>query len=258
MAQDLADHRGGGNGVDVGQHRVVVGQVEQLGVDHPRVEQVHLEGGVPELDRQRFRPCRERGLGGRVGSLTRGAQPGRHRRHVENLAAAPSEHPGEERGGQADGRHEVDRQHLVDLGVGCLLDPAALGDAGVVDQQVDAAELVVGPPGEVADRIEVGEVDRPGPAVGCVRPASLRHLGQAVGPAGADTHGGPRLGEGHGQCGADARRGAGHQRNPTLERAVPLVHVVPPLLGPRSAAARGRASSREPRSGSMLGGRASP
>ena len=89
---------------------------------------------------------------------------------------------------------DVERRHV-----------ASLGDAGVVYQEVDATEGVHHVDGQLVDRVGVGQVDRPHPAVRRVLHAAGDHLGQPVGPTGTDTDHRPPLGQRHGQPCPDAR-----------------------------------------------------
>ena len=90
-------------------------------------------------------------------------------------------------------------------------DMAPLGDAGVVDQQVDAAEGVDHVDAQLVHRVEIGQVDHPHPAVGRVLHAPVDHLGQPVTAPGADADDGALGGQRLGQAGPDARRAARDQ-----------------------------------------------
>jgi hypothetical protein len=102
-----------------------------------------------------------------------------------------------------------------------------------VDQHVDPAELLRGGIRELVDRVEIGEIDGPGPALRRRLPAVGEHGVEQLGAARA--HPDDRAGRGElaGQRGTDARRRAGEQD---------------PAAGPVEVAHRGltRAGRRRP------------
>ena len=69
--------------------------------------------------------------------------------------------PGQQREGEAHRREVVHRHDALDVVGGHRRGAAALRDAGVVHQHVDATQLRVGPRRERVDAVEVGEVDDP-------------------------------------------------------------------------------------------------
>ena len=80
-------------------------------------------------------------LGGDVGRLEHRCLLRVHRAHVDDAAAAAGlVHVRQAGLGREEGAVEVDRQHLLPVGVAELLDRMDDLDAGVADQDVDAAE----------------------------------------------------------------------------------------------------------------------
>ena len=61
---------------------------------------------------------------------------------VDNRPAPPREHPRQHPGGEVGDRDEVDLEHRVDLVDVLLLEQAARDEAGVVEQQIDPAQIV--------------------------------------------------------------------------------------------------------------------
>jgi hypothetical protein len=118
---------------------------------------------------------------------------------------------GEERQRQPDRREVVDEHRPLDVVGREVGDVAAQRDPGVVDQDVEAAELGLRSGGQLVDRRQVGEVDGPRARVGAVAAAVGQHLGQPVLPPGADADCRPGGGEGPGQRGPDARRRSGDE-----------------------------------------------
>ena len=108
---------------------LVVGQVEELGVDDARIHDVDAARRAPEVDRHRLRERRQRGLGGAVGRLAGRAEPSCDRRHVHDVAAAALEQARQQRQREPDRREVVDRHHRVDLVDRERAHVAPLGDA---------------------------------------------------------------------------------------------------------------------------------
>ncbi len=100
---------------------------------------------------------------------------------------------------------EVDAQHVGHLVGPVLPRPPPLGDAGVVDQDVEATELVDHASGEGVEPVELAQVDGPRATVG--RP--LLDLGedrlQPVGPPGAQPDHRTPLGQSRREGGAQPR-----------------------------------------------------
>ena len=196
---------------------VVVGQREQLGVDDTGVDHHHLDAGLPQVDGHRLGEGGQCGLRGVVGRLAGRAQLGGDGRDVDDGARAAGQHLGQQVVGQAHRRQVVDVHDGRD-GVDVeRRRVAALGDAGVVDQEVDTAERVQHVDRQLVHRVGVGQVGHPHAAVGRVLHAALQHLGEQLGPAGADADDGAPLGQGLGQPGPDPRGPPGHQRAAPLQ-----------------------------------------
>ena len=110
--------------------------------------------------------------------------------------------------------------------------------AHVVDHDVEPAERLVGRPGQAGGGVEVGQVgrhdDRP-PARGLDLFGHARELGLG---AGRDGHVGARLGQGHGDGGADAAPGARHHGCPVGQPEPVEDHALPPALRPVGACQR--------------------
>ncbi|CAB5021722.1 unannotated protein [freshwater metagenome] len=108
---------------------------------------------------------------------------------------------------------EVDVHRLVELVERDSLHRTAPCRSGIVDEQVDAPEVVLDLRRELQQRREVADVDGVAQLGG--------HLGEPIGPAGADGHGVAGVGQAGRDCGTDARRRPGDQHPPT--------HVIPAL-----------------------------
>jgi hypothetical protein len=193
--------------------------VEELGVDHARVDDVdeHVAAAQGEVHLHGLGPCGERGLRRRVRRLARRAEARRDRRDVHDAAVALHE-LGEQRQREVDGGEVVDAHHGLDDVGRERLDLPALRDAGVVHEHVDAAELLARELRERRDRVEVGEVDRPHAAVGRVLAAALERLPQPVLAARADAHGRALLREALCERGADPGRSTGHEHVLAVQR----------------------------------------
>jgi hypothetical protein len=90
-------------------------------------------------------------------------------------------------------------------------DVAPFGDAGVVDQEVDAAEGIDHIHTQLVHRVEIGQVDHPHPALRRVLHAPLHDLGQPLTAPRADADDGSRGSQRLRQAGPDARRAARDQ-----------------------------------------------
>ena len=82
---------------------------------------------------------------------------------------------------------------------------SSLGDAGVVDEHVDAAHGRDRVGGQAVDLRGIGEVAHPAVHVVAVGPTASGDLLEAVGASGADADGGTGGGERLGQSGTDPR-----------------------------------------------------
>ena len=81
---------------------------------------------------------------------------------------------------------------------------AAFGDPGVVDEDVDATQLDVGPGGEGGQLVEPGKVDRPHARLRRPVAALIQDGSQLVVAPGADADGRPGPGEGDGDGRTDS------------------------------------------------------
>ena len=112
---------------------------------------------------------------------------------------------------------QVDVDHRVELLERHLLQPRVAGDAGVVDQHVDAAELRLDGGDHRVDRLAVGDVDREARRLRA-RLAALRDRGvHRLGLHVADDDDGAFAGELECCCQADALGSAGDDRDLVLE-----------------------------------------
>ncbi len=100
---------------------------------------------------------------------------------VHDAAAAATHHLVEHRQDHGDPGAEVECHGGTHISHGQLGGPASHRHAGVVDQHIQAAEVLLRATRDVLCRLDVGEVTGPEPHLG--RPeggALLAHLGQAV------------------------------------------------------------------------------
>ena len=200
--------------------------VGELGRHGAGLDDDHAHVGL-KLLAQRLRPAVQAPLGGGVGGVAgAGGAPG-DRRDVDQVAAAVAELV-EEDLGRGHRAEQVDLDHLALLGALVGGERREQHHAGVVDQDVGAAELVLDALGGGDDRVAVGDVGRDGDR------AVAELVGQrldAVGAAGeqrdAVAVGGQRAGGGF----ADARRGAGDDRDAA---GVGLSVLMDPELWPPS------------------------
>lgn len=100
----------------------------------------------------------ESGLGGGVVSLTGVAVNAHYGGHVDYRAAALAHHDGEDGVDEVEGAFEVYCDYGVPLSLGHAHHEAVFGDAGVVDKDVDAAEVFDNLCHYVLGLVEVGGV----------------------------------------------------------------------------------------------------
>ena len=96
------------------------------------------------LDRQHIGQAENAALGGAVIGLAEIADQARGRRGIDDDAAAILPHPAEHRLGDAEGALQMHLQHLVPGGFGRLGKGLVEQDAGIVDQDIGAAEMLDG------------------------------------------------------------------------------------------------------------------
>ena len=96
------------------------------------------------LDRQHVGQAPDAALGGAVIALAEIADQARGRRGIDDDAAAVLAHPAEHRLGDAERALQMHLQHLVPGGFGGLGKGLVEQDAGIVDEDVGAAEMLDG------------------------------------------------------------------------------------------------------------------
>jgi hypothetical protein len=142
----------------------------------------------------------------RVGHQAREHPDAGHRRDVHDVAAPAPDHPGDDLPAQVGGREQVQLEEGRE-GVGVHAgERAGQVDAGVVDQHVDGAGLVLDPLDERPDLVGVGEVGGVGGA------AELHGEGaEGVAVPGHEGHVGAAGARGAGDGLSDAPGRPGHQ-----------------------------------------------
>jgi crotonobetainyl-CoA:carnitine CoA-transferase CaiB-like acyl-CoA transferase len=203
----------------VPRQQVVAGRPSGLTLHQTRDEPVHAHLRRAEPGKVLgHRP--QRGLGRAVGKRgTAGPESGTAD-HVDHAAAAALDHRREERGAQPVGGEQVRRQRrrpvrLRDRQDGRGARPQRMG---VVQQDVDLAELGAEPVREGSGVLLPGDVASPGGDGGTGRVRYLRGSGTQPGGVPGDHHD-MRAGVRHGTRGrkADVAAGAGHHRDPAVE-----------------------------------------
>ena len=119
----------------------------ERGRDGARAHRIDADAKFAELPRHRTGEPEKGALGGDVGREVGPAAVQRHRADVDDLTPAFALHRGHDRLGQGHSRGRVDRLDPLVLLKRVAVDRLQRIDRGVVDQDVDAADLVV----ELAD-----------------------------------------------------------------------------------------------------------
>jgi hypothetical protein len=137
--------------------RDVVGQLGRHGAG---LDYRHADVGL-ELLAQRLRLAVHTPLGRGVDRVSWARRAPRHRGEVHEVAAAVAELV-EEHLGRGHGAQQVDLHHLAVLGLPVGGERCEQHDAGVVDEDVCAAQLVLHALGRGDDGVAVGDVGRDG------------------------------------------------------------------------------------------------
>jgi hypothetical protein len=137
------------------RRRAVDQPVAELGVVDQRLGQLGLEVAGPEaidlnavlapVDRHALGEHLHRALAGGVGRDVRPAQLALHRTDVDDLAAPARDHPARDRLADDEDAVDVGAHQLVPVGLGELVERRASLHTGVVDEDVDRADLTLDP-----------------------------------------------------------------------------------------------------------------
>ena len=79
---------------------------------------------------------------------------------VHDRASAPLAHPGQDSLDQRGRAEEVGGKELLNLVLGCLLGGRAVAVAGVIDQDIDGAEALLGGAHDVTPLGVIGDIER--------------------------------------------------------------------------------------------------
>lgn len=115
--------------------------------------------------------------------------------------------------------HQVGLDDAAEDLRGDLLEGPVGDHAGVVDPDVDPAEVLLYRPGEGLDRVLVGDVEGPEERRRATALALLRDLGELVGRARAERQRPRPVGEPQRRGAADPARGAGYHHHRLLQRS---------------------------------------
>src|SRR5215475_7287424 len=155
----LAASRAGRRGV-VGDLNgcIVRGRAGPVGAETARLDERHLDPQRPDLHRQALGQPFNRELGCAVVSETRECRQPGYGGQVDDVPAPALPHSGQHRVRHLCQAEKIDVQNPVDLLLLALLDCGEVADAGVVHQDVDAAEVLVGATHSLRDLGGVGDV----------------------------------------------------------------------------------------------------
>ena len=187
---------------------VIVGVCEHLGGDRPELHERGTDRQPTQVRPQSRREMAERRLGCRVAHEAGHDAAAGHRGDVDDVAAAASQHPGNDLSAQLGRGEVVDLGDLAQVVVGRVGEGSGAPDAGVVHQNVNRPGFFFNPTDEVADLDRIREIGgvRGAPKLGRERPNGV--LG-----AGDERDRGPRPGEGVSERLADAARRPGNQHS---------------------------------------------
>ena len=172
----------------------------------PTITVVTADGQTLELVPERSRAVGQAGLGGGVRRHARNGRQRGERRHVDQVAAAASQHARHGLAAELERRGEVELDLALDLLRRALPERPVVGEAGVVHEHVDRSGFVLHAVHQAVPLLGVEQVS------GVRRAAELggqRLEGGAVACDQGDRRTG--AGEGGGQGSADASRRSGDQ-----------------------------------------------
>src|SRR4051794_5297875 len=208
--------------------RAVVG--DELGADGARLDERDPDVTLGDLLAQRLAEGADRPLGRAVDAVAGARDAARHRADVDDVARALLEHD-RQRGVRAVQKPEdVDLDHRAPLVGRRVDDRAEQHHAGVVDEDVEAAELGVGALDEGARLCLVGDVGRDGERAAAGAVDLLRERFDAIGAAGGGGRRGapPRAGGGGGPPpGPPGGRGGGPRAAPAGAQARAVASPMP-------------------------------
>ena len=143
--RDLADDR---------LHHVFGDAGEQVGRDIARRDRVHGDALARAFERQRPGEADHAGFGRAVIGEAELALLAVDRGDVDDAAEAPLAHAVDHRPGHVEQRVEIGADHLLPLLVRHLLEHGVARDAGIVDQHLDRADLVL----DIDDALLAGDI----------------------------------------------------------------------------------------------------
>ena len=115
----------------------------ELGLEVARAQAVDLDAVLAPVDRHALGQHLHRALAGGVGRDAGATQLALHRADVDDLAALAPDHVARHRLADQEHAVEVGLHQLVPVGLGELLERRAALHAGVVDEDVDGADLAL-------------------------------------------------------------------------------------------------------------------
>src|SRR5712672_1063890 len=129
--------------------------------DRARADGVHTNAVRRVVGGERPRQARDRGLGGVVLQIAAACDDGTYGGDVNDGAALVAAHQRNRRLGTEDVAHQVDAEDLVPARRARLVDLLVFADAGIIDENVEAPELL-------RDAVDEGEACSLGTNVSCV------------------------------------------------------------------------------------------
>ena len=202
-----------GGELRIGDQRLV-----ELGLEVARRNRIGIDPVPHPFGRHGAGQIAHRRLAGRVGR-DRFACHARHQRgDVDDLAAPARDHPARHRLSDEEHRGDVGRHHPLEHVLGKILERRAVLHAGIVDEDVDLPDFVLGVRDGVLDALLAGDIEshrpRPCAAFGEFgRGLSQRHLVACI-----EDHFGPRAGQRRRDRQPNAAARSGHQRPAPGER----------------------------------------
>lgn len=188
-----------------------------VGGDEARRDGISRDAAAGELAGEGHGEAMEPGLGGGVVGLARVTLHARDGRDADDAAPALLGHRPDEALRPIEGRGKVGGDDVVPILLGHRHDEFVAGDAGVVDEDLDGAELGVDLLAGLGDRGGVGDVDLESLGLPALGEDVVGHGDAGLGFRDAE-HGVSMRGEAFGDGLTDAATGTGDQSYPRIMR----------------------------------------
>ena len=162
--------------------RPIASALTDAGSNETRTEYRHADAERLDLWRKPFRHCNDRELACGVGAEPHAAHHSCHRRSVDEVSTLiVRAHMGQKRPGAVKHAHQIDVEHPFPAIERNVIDAAARSDAGIVADDVNILEGVVGLLARTIDARRIGDVADDAAHAGSDIVQAFHGVGQSIG-----------------------------------------------------------------------------